>query len=73
MQQRQLSESRRVLGEGYGDGSDSGQYLHSQLRVLLGAEGKAEMHFLGLLARHQGGELGMLFPETVFAEVKKLL
>lgn len=41
--------------------------------VKLGAEGKAEIHFLGLLARHQSGELGMLFPETVFAEVKKLL
>ena len=41
--------------------------------VKLGAEGKAKIHFLGLLARHQSGELGMLFPETVFAEVKKLL
>jgi 2-oxoglutarate ferredoxin oxidoreductase subunit alpha len=41
--------------------------------VKLGAEGKAEIHFLGLQARHQGGELGMLFPETVFEEVKKLL
>ena len=41
--------------------------------VKLGAEGKAEIHFLGLLARHQGGELGMLFPERVFEEVKKLL
>jgi len=41
--------------------------------VKLGTEGKAEIHFLGLLARHQSGELGMLFPETVFTEVKKLL
>ena len=41
--------------------------------VKLGAEGKAPIHLLGMLARHQGGELGMLFPEKVFEEVKKLL
>lgn len=41
--------------------------------VRLGAEGKSEVNFLGMLSRHQGGELGMIFPETVLKEVKKLL
>lgn len=41
--------------------------------VKLGVEGKAEINFLGLLSRHQGGELGMIFPETILTEVKKLL
>ncbi len=41
--------------------------------VKLSVEGKAEIHHLGLLSRHLPGEVGMLFPETVFEEVKKLL
>ena len=41
--------------------------------IKLGAEGKAEIHLLNMLARHQGGELGMLFPEKVFEEVNRLL
>lgn len=41
--------------------------------VKLGAEGKADIRFLGMAARHAVGELGMLFPERIFEEVQKLL
>ena len=40
--------------------------------VMLGAEGRAEIDFLGLQARHQPGELGMIFPETVYREIRRL-
>jgi 2-oxoglutarate ferredoxin oxidoreductase subunit alpha len=40
--------------------------------VKLSVEGKAEVHFLGLQSRHQPIELGMIFPETILEEVKKI-
>ena len=41
--------------------------------VWLGVEDKSRVSFLGLPSRHVGGELGMIFPETIFEEVKKLI
>jgi len=41
--------------------------------VKLSVEGKSRVHFLGLQSRHQPIELGMIFPETIFEEVKKIL
>ncbi|MDY6907270.1 MAG: 3-methyl-2-oxobutanoate dehydrogenase subunit VorB [Chloroflexota bacterium] len=41
--------------------------------VRLGAEGQAPVHFLGALARHVNTSLGMLMPERVLEEVKRLL
>jgi len=41
--------------------------------VRLGVEGKAEVHFLGALARHVPTSLGMIMPETVLEEVERLL
>jgi 2-oxoglutarate ferredoxin oxidoreductase subunit alpha len=41
--------------------------------VWLGVEDKSRVSFLGMLSRHIDGELGMIFPETVFEEVKKLI
>ncbi|MDY6881050.1 MAG: 3-methyl-2-oxobutanoate dehydrogenase subunit VorB [Desulfatiglans sp.] len=40
--------------------------------VKLGVEGKSRIDFLGMSARHVDGELGMIFPETIFKEVKRL-
>ena len=39
--------------------------------VKLGMEGKGELYFWGMAGRHSVGELGMLFPEGVFEEVKR--
>ncbi|MDY7019194.1 MAG: 3-methyl-2-oxobutanoate dehydrogenase subunit VorB [Chloroflexota bacterium] len=39
--------------------------------VRLGVEGKGEVNFWGMSGRHSVGELGMLFPEGVFEEVKR--
>jgi 2-oxoglutarate ferredoxin oxidoreductase subunit alpha len=36
-------------------------------------QGKTDVHFLGMLARHQPGAGGMIFPDRVLQEVKKLL
>jgi 2-oxoglutarate ferredoxin oxidoreductase subunit alpha len=41
--------------------------------VKLGVEGKSSIAFLGMASRHVAGELGMIFPETIFEEVKKLI
>ncbi len=41
--------------------------------VRLSVEGKSQIHFLGLQSRHQPLELGMIFPETILEEVKKIL
>ena len=41
--------------------------------VMLGVEDKSRINFLGLSSRHNPGELGMIFPETIFEEVKKLI
>jgi 2-oxoglutarate ferredoxin oxidoreductase subunit alpha len=40
--------------------------------VRLGAKKEEEVHFLGLQARHRGGEMGMIFPDPIFEEVCKL-
>ena len=39
--------------------------------VKLGVEGREEVSFWGMAERHSVGELGMLFPEGVFEEVKR--
>jgi len=41
--------------------------------VRLGLEGKAEVHFLGALARHVPTSLGMIMPDRVLEEAKSLL
>jgi len=41
--------------------------------VRLGAEGKADVHFLGALARHVRTSLGMIMPDRVLEEAKSLL
>jgi 2-oxoglutarate ferredoxin oxidoreductase subunit alpha len=41
--------------------------------VKLSVEGRSRVHFLGLQSRHQPIELGMIFPETILGEVKKIL
>ena len=41
--------------------------------VRLGVEGKAPVHHLGILARHQPTSAGMILPARVLEEVKKLL
>jgi len=41
--------------------------------VRLAVEGKAEVHFLGVLARHVPTSLGMIMPDRVLEEVERLL
>jgi len=41
--------------------------------VRLGVAGKAEVHFLGALARHVPTSLGMVMPDRVLEEVQRLL
>ena len=41
--------------------------------VKLAAEGKTEVHLLGMLARHLTSGSGMILPDRVYEEVKKLL
>jgi len=41
--------------------------------VWLGVEDKSRVSFLGMESRHVSGELGMIFPETILEEVKKIL
>ena len=41
--------------------------------VRLGVEDKKRISFLGMSSRHLAGELGMIFPETIFEEVRRLL
>lgn len=41
--------------------------------VRLGVENKSLISFLGMSSRHNIGELGMIFPETIFKEVKKII
>jgi 2-oxoglutarate ferredoxin oxidoreductase subunit alpha len=41
--------------------------------VKAAVEGKAEVHFLGVLARHLPDTSGMIFPTAILKEVKKLL
>ncbi len=36
-------------------------------------EGKAQVHFLGGIARHEPGPGGMIFPDRIFEEVKRLI
>ncbi|MDY6968998.1 MAG: transketolase C-terminal domain-containing protein [Spirochaetota bacterium] len=38
-----------------------------------GVEDKSRVSLLGMSSRHADGELGMIFPETIFEEVKKLI
>ncbi|MFH1625497.1 MAG: 3-methyl-2-oxobutanoate dehydrogenase subunit beta [Pseudomonadota bacterium] len=40
--------------------------------VKLGVEDKSRIAFLGMSSRHIDGELGMIFPETIVEEVRKL-
>lgn len=41
--------------------------------VRLGVEGRAETHFLGIFARHLTSDLGIIFPDRVLEETKRLL
>lgn len=41
--------------------------------VKLGVEGKSEVYFLGAFARHFPTETGLIFPETVMEEIRKIL
>ncbi len=41
--------------------------------VRLAVEDKKRVALLGMSSRHLAGELGMIFPETIFEEVKKLI
>ncbi len=41
--------------------------------VMLGVEDKSLISFLGMSSRHDIGELGMIFPETILEEVKKII
>lgn len=41
--------------------------------VELAVQGKAEVHFLGILARHQPGSTGMILPQRILEEVKKII
>lgn len=67
----EIIKQRAVQGSRFLVVEDSmGQMIED---VKLGAEGKADIHFLGMAARHAVGELGMLFPERIFEEVQKLL
>jgi len=41
--------------------------------VLLSVEDRSRVAFLGMSSRHDPGELGMIFPETIFEEVKRVI
>ena len=41
--------------------------------VKLGVEGKTEVYFLGILARHAPTETGLIFPERVVEEIRRIL
>lgn len=41
--------------------------------VRFAVEGKAQVHFLGILARHLPTDGGMLFPDRVLEEIKKVM
>ena len=41
--------------------------------VRMGVEGKGEVHFLGMFARHLTSDLGIIFPDRVLQEAKHLL
>ena len=41
--------------------------------VSTATEGQAEVHLVGVTARHDPGDGGMIFPERVFEEIRKLL
>lgn len=41
--------------------------------VRLGVEGKANVYFLGTFARHLPTETGLIFPETVLEEIRRIL
>jgi len=41
--------------------------------VKMAVEGKAPVHFLGALARHIPTEMGLIFPERVVEEIRRLL
>lgn len=41
--------------------------------VKMAVEGKAPVHFLGALARHLPTEMGLIFPERVVEEIRRLL
>jgi len=40
--------------------------------VRLAVEGKSQVHFLGMLARHLPTDGGMIFPDRVYEEIKKV-
>lgn len=41
--------------------------------VRFAVEGKSQVHFLGMLARHLPTDGGMIFPDRVLAEIKKVI
>jgi 2-oxoglutarate ferredoxin oxidoreductase subunit alpha len=41
--------------------------------VKLGVEGKSEVYFLGTFARHLPTETGLIFPERVVEEIRRIL
>lgn len=41
--------------------------------VRLAAEGKSEVYFLGMFARHVGSDFGLILPDRVLEEIKKIL
>jgi len=41
--------------------------------VKLGVEGKGPVHFLGMLARHNPTDGGMILPGRILQEIKSLL
>jgi len=41
--------------------------------VRLGVEGRGEVHFLGMFARHLTSDLGIIFPDRVLQEARQLL
>ena len=41
--------------------------------VRFGAEGRSPVHFLGVLARHTPQEMGLIFPERVLEEIRRVL
>jgi len=41
--------------------------------VKLATEGRCDVHFLGILARHAPTEIGVIFPERVVEEIRRIL
>ena len=41
--------------------------------IRLAVEGQAEVYFLGVLSRHLPTDLGIIFPDRVASEIKKIM